>query len=142
MTLSSGNSAIKYIFCISVVIVLMGCSNESDNSSVADTALKELQEKYDELKQTEFDDPATWAADDFENIGDWEYRVLQIPYTSAVQLEEDFNKLGDAKWEVFWIERSNAGFMVILKKPSVSYLSKIPFSQIGRFVIGEPESSE
>jgi len=119
-----------------------GCADDSNEPSTADKALKELQSKYDELTQEDLDTPVQWAAEDFENIGDWEYKVLEVPYTSSAQLEEVFDELGNDRWEVFWIERNASGFIVMLKKPAISYISKIPFSQIGRFVIGDPDTAE
>jgi len=120
------------------LIFLCGCGGDSPDSSAAEKALSELQTKYDELTKKQLGDPAKWAADDIENIGDWEYQVRDIPYSSHGKLEAVLNVLGDERWEVFWIERTDVGFLVIVKKPAVSYLSKIPLSQIGLFLIGDP----
>ena len=127
---------------LATLLLLAGCGGDSIEPSAAEKALSELQAKYDELVQKQLDDPAKWAADDLENIGDWEYKVQEIPHISNSQLEEALNELGDERWEVSWIERTETGFLVILKKPSVSYLGKIPLSQIGRFVIGGQETTE
>ena len=130
---------------IAVLVCLAGCGGESTESvepSATDRALSELQAKYDEIAGDRFDDPVNWAAEDIENIGDWQYQVVDISFASPEQLEGELNALGDDRWEVFWMERSDSGFLVVLKKPAVSYLSKIPFSQIGGFVIGGGESTE
>lgn len=127
---------------LACVMICDGCAGDSDEPSAADKALQELQARYGELTQEDLDAPAQWAAEDFENIGDWEYKVLEMPYTSPTQLEELFNELGNDRWEVFWIERNASGFIVLLKKPAISYISKIPFSQIGRFMIGGPDTTE
>ena len=82
------------------------------------------------------DDPVSWAADDIENLGDWEYRVENLAFTSAEDLAEQLNTFGNDRWEVIWLEKTPSGFLAILKKPSISYLSKIPLSQLGRLVIG------
>jgi len=42
---------------------------------------------------------------------------------------------------VFWIENSNE-YRIMLKRPSRSYLSRNPLSQIGRFVIGGKDGQE
>ena len=137
-------SSINFVHCasLSILALLAGCGGESTEPSATDKALSELQAKYDEIAGDRFDDPATWAAEDIENIGDWEYRVLDVPYSSPEQLAAELNTLGDERWEVFWMERTDSGFLVVLKKPAISYLSKIPLSQIGRFVIGDPDAPE
>ena len=43
---------------------------------------------------------------------------------------------GNDRWEVIWLERTPDGFLAVLKKPSISYLSKVPLSEIGKYVIG------
>lgn len=133
---------------IAVLLGVAACDSESSEPStdpstepsVTQKALDELQAKYDELVGDQLDDPTQWAADDLENIGDWEYQVKEIPFESNEELTAALNELGNERWEVFWIERTDDGFLVLLKKPSVSYLSKIPLSQIGRFVIGGSDS--
>ena len=128
--------------CIAVLLGLSSCQNESGEPSAADNALSDLQRKYDELVEDRVGDPVQWAADDFENIGDWDYRVENLPFTSAEDLALRLNEFGDEKWEAIWLERTPEGFLVVLKKPSVSYLSKIPLSQLGKLVIGGAEGQE
>lgn len=136
-------SKLQFIFVsIFVFTHLVACDNAAERSSVAQDAFDELQKKYDELIEDKFDDPVKWAADDLENIGDWEYRVLIVAFDSPDDLTAEFNKLGNEKWEVIWMERSVEGFLVVAKKPSVSLLSQIPLSQLGRLVTGDSEGSE
>lgn len=121
---------------------LAGCQSESDEPSVARKAFDELQQKYDELVEDKLDDPVEWAAADIENFGDWDYRVENLAYSSPEELAAQLNELGNDRWEVIWLERKPGGFLAVLKKPSVSYLSKIPLSQIGSIVIGGQDSAE
>jgi hypothetical protein len=122
--------------------VLSGCQNESQESSAAQRAIDELQKKYDELVKDKVDIPVDWAAGDLENIGDWEYRVVSLSYSSPDDLESQLNEFGNERWEVIWLEDSPEGFLAVLKKPSISYLSKIPLSQIGGIVIGGSDGGE
>ena len=124
-------------FCMVISLVLSGCGGEADEQSAADKALEELQTKYDELTQKEIDNPVQWAADDLENIGDWEYKVEEFSSSDPEELEAVLNDLGDERWEVIWIEKNADGYVVFLKKPSVSYLNKIPFASFGRFIIDD-----
>ena len=122
--------------------VLSACQTESQESSAAQRALDELQRKYDELVKDKVDVPVEWATDDLEKIGDWEYRVESLSYSSPEDLAIQLNEFGNEKWEVIWLERTPEGFLAVLKKPSISYLSKIPLSQIGKLVIGGADGQE
>ena len=122
--------------------LLSACETDSQESSAAQRALDELQSKYDALVKDKVDAPVEWAKDDIENIGDWEYRVVNLSYASAEELESQLNEYGNDRWEVIWLEESPTGFLAVLKKPSISYLSKIPISQLGRIVISGPEGQE
>ncbi len=119
-----------------LVHALSACQPESEEPSAARKALDELQEKYDELVEEKLDVPVKWATDDIENLGDWEYRVENLSYSSTDDLAAQLNEFGNEKWELIWIERTPDGLLVVLKKPSVSYLSKIPLSELGKIVIG------
>ncbi|RZV38890.1 MAG: hypothetical protein EX272_01495 [Chromatiales bacterium] len=124
------------ILSLAAVASLAACENESQEPSAAAKALDDLQAKYDELVKDKVDVPVDWAAEDLENIGDWEYRVENIPYSSPEDFAAQLNVLGNERWEVIWLERTPDGFLAILKKPSISYLSKVPLSEIGKYVIG------
>ncbi len=108
---------------------------EPEERSATRKALDELQRKYDELVEDRFKDTVEWATDDIENIGDWEYRVESLTFASTDELADQLNELGNEKWEVIWFEKTPDGFMAVLKRPSISYLSKIPLSQLGRIVV-------
>jgi len=145
LLLSSQNKNVtKSILGLSIIALfaLAGCGGDPDEPSAADRALDELQSKYDELTTERLDAPVEWASEDLENIGDWDYKVEELAFTSAADLEQALNAFGDERWEVFWIEQHEAGFLVILKRPSISYLSKLPLSQIGRLVIGGSGSED
>ena len=45
-------------------------------------------------------------ANDLENIGDWEYKVIDLTDGCAAAMETTLNELGNDRWEVFWIENS------------------------------------
>ena len=133
----------KYIgLCLILVFGVAACGRESDEPSAAEKALDELQSKYEELSQKELKDPVKWAAEDLENIGDWEYKVEALPLDSAEEFEAALNELGNDRWEVIWMEKNTVGYTVFLKKPAVSYLNKIPLSSLGRFVIDDSGSEE
>ena len=121
---------------------LSACQTESEEPSAAQKALDELGRKYDELVEDKIEDPVQWATDDIENLGDWDYRVENLSFASEQDLADQLNELGNERWEVIWLERTPDGFLVVLKKPSVSYLSKIPLSGLGKIIIGGSDGKE
>lgn len=123
-------------------MLLGACESDSSEPSTAQRALDELQSKYDELLKDKVDVPVDWAAEDLENIGDWEYKVVNLAFRSPEDLQSQLNEFGNERWEVIWLEKSQGGFLAVLKKPSISYLSKIPISQLGRIVIGDPDAQQ
>ena len=113
-----------------------------EEPSTADRALDELQRRYESLQQQfeeltsdQLDAPVEWAQEDLENIGDWEYRVVEIGRLSAEELEATLNELGNERWEVIWIDDNLTGKTIILKRPAVSVLSKLPLSALGRLLM-------
>ena len=124
-------------------MLLAGCNPEpQDEVTGVRKAVENLQQQYDELIAERGGDPVEWAASDLENLGDWEYRVETIRLESEEAFAATLNEFGNERWEVIWLERTPGGFMVIMKKPSISLLSKIPLSQLGRFIIDGSEGSQ
>lgn len=119
-----------------------GEEESSDAPSATDRALSELQrgyeslqEQFEELTGDQLDAPVEWAQEDIENIGDWEYRVIETGRLSAEELQATLNELGNDRWEVIWIDGSLSGRTIILKRPAVSIISKLPLSAIGRLLM-------
>ena len=128
-------NAIFVALTVACFFIATGCERDATEPSVTESALDDLQAKYDELVEDKLESPVQWAADDLENIGDWEYKVVELSGANAASLETTFNEQGNDRWEVFWIENVRNGYRVMFKRPSRSYLSRIPLTQIGRFVI-------
>ena len=135
-------SKLQFVLASTILFTFLVACNNTERLPAGKDALEKLQKKYDELVEDKLEDPVKWAADDLEKIGDWEYRVLNVAFTSPDDLEAKLNKLGNERWEVIWMERSAEGFLIVAKKPSVSYLSRVPLSQLGRLVTGDSESSK
>ena len=122
---------------LALAAALSACGGgETDEPSAAERALEELQNQYDELAGDRLDAPVKWASDDLENIGDWEYKVVDLAGIPVADWETSLNELGDERWEIVWIEAGVDGRVAILKRPAVSLLSKIPLSQLGRLLMG------
>ena len=89
----------KYLRQILMIFALgllcSACEQPTDDSSAARKALEDLQQKYDELVEDKLGDPVEWAAEDIENIGDWDYKVENLSYDSPADLESQLNAFGD-----------------------------------------------
>lgn len=128
--------------CLSV---LSACNPETETETTStsstqdvsklESAMAELQNKYEELRQAKPTAAFDWASEDLKNIGDWEYKILELS-GSVTDLEDELNALGKERWQVFWIKDISANnIQVMLKRPTVSYLSKIPLSSLGKMMI-------
>lgn len=118
------------------VINLSGCSPGADGSSQTDQALKELRHLVEQAKEQVPSDPVEWAKEDLKRIGDWEYRIVSVGDAEDADLVASLNELGQERWEVFWVDRSNKGLRLFLKRPAISYLTKVPISGISNVIAG------
>ncbi len=129
-------------FILIVAFGLSACSESPQEPNAAQRAIDELQQKYDDLLKDKVDMPVDWASEDLENIGDWEYRVENIAFSTADEFANQLNEYGNDRWEVIWLEKTPNGYLAFMKKPSISYLSKIPLSQLGRILMNGTEGSQ
>ena len=136
------NTHLPLTLLLAFLFAISACSKSAEEPTAAEKALTDLQKKYDELTEGELDNPMQWASDDLGKIGDWEYRILQVSNVSAAEFEATLNEAGGERWEVIWIEKTLEGHSIVMKRPSVSILSKVPLSQIGRLVIGGRETEQ
>jgi len=119
-------------------------AQESDpiaEDSATARALEELTAAYDTLAGLlgQGSDAAVEGIQgDVENVGDWEYRVVLLADLSAESIESELNALGDERWEVFWVEPAGREIRFFLKRPAVSYLSRVPLSTLLRMLGGMP----
>lgn len=132
-----------FLLGVACISLTTGCNRDASEPSATEETINDLQSKYDELVEDKLESPVQWVTDDLENIGDWEYKVVDLSGAGPETLEETLNELGNDRWEAFWVENVRNDYRVMFKRPSKSYLSRIPLSQIGRFVIdGTGESQE
>lgn len=107
--------------------------------SATERALAQLTAAYDDLAERFGDEPGRaveWAEADFENLGDWEYRVVVLPDAMPEALEQALNALGQERWEAYWIAPSGNSLRIFLKRPAISYLSRVPLTTLLRMLAG------
>jgi hypothetical protein len=111
----------------------------AEDASRTSRALDELSEAYADLAALVDRNPGEaveWAQDDIENLGDFEYRIVEFARMPVEQLEAEFNAIGDERWEVFWMEPTETGLRVYARRSSISYLSRLPLSALVRLFSG------
>lgn len=104
--------------------------------SVEPGVWEEVERIYEKAKETGEHIPKDiyeWIRRDIENLGDWEYRVVEI-VGDANTLELKLNELGRERWECIWIEPSAQKTRFFLKRPVRSYLKTLPLSQLLKLI--------
>ena len=64
-----------------------------------------------------------WSQEDLANYGRWHYKVETISFDNVKGVEEKLNELGKEKWELVFIKEDKEKFLIMLKKPAISYLA-------------------
>lgn len=113
-----------------------------EQQSATSRALSELAAAYEGLSgllDQGSDEAVERVQEDIENLGDWEYRIIEFEEDSTESLESELNLLGNERWEVYWVEPTRDGIRFYLKRPSISYLSRVPLSTLMRMFVGGGE---
>ena len=118
------------------VLLASACEREPGAPSQAVQALEKVKRLYKEARDKVPEDPVEWAKEDIQRYGDWEYRIIVLADGEPSTLEERLNKLGEERWEVFWVERSDTDLRLFLKRPVKSYLRAVPLSELGKAISG------
>ena len=101
-----------------------------------------LYEQAKDAGETAADDVYEWAREDLEAIGDWEYKVEYFSNPTRIALEKKLNELGTERWEVVWIDRQGANLIVTMKRPSRTWLNKLPLGQLIKAAAGADGGDE
>jgi len=107
--------------------------------SMTTRLVEQLSAVYADIAALIGDNPAEavgWAQEDIENLGDWEYRIVEIDERDDADVEAALNALGNERWEVYWVADGNGSARFYLKRPSLSYLSRVPLSTLLRILPG------
>jgi len=135
----------KIFLTFAICLFFTACGSKEDESESAsqevvsklESAMTDLQSKYDDLRNSKPSEALDWAADDLKSIGDWEYKIIEFSALSVQDIEKALNKLGEERWQVFWVKEISADeLQFMLKRPTVSYLSKLPLSSLGKMMLG------
>ncbi len=97
----------------------------------------EVQRLYQSAKETGERVPKNiyeWIRRDIENLGDWQYRVVELETGDAKSVEGQLNELGQERWECIWVQTFGKKTRFFLKRPVRSYLTTLPLSQLLKLI--------
>ncbi len=83
---------------------------------------KKAKRKAVEMGETVPDKIPDWVKEDLENVGDWEYRVVEAP---RGELESALNELGAERWECFSVESHGKKSQLTFKRRKRSRLREL-----------------
>jgi len=124
------------VLVLAAVLLAIGCERDPRAPSQVERALTEVKRLYEKGRDGAPDDPVEWAKEDFQRWGDWEYRIVVMADGDLASVETQLNELGKERWEVFWIERTDSGLRVFMKRSAISYLRSVPVPGLGKALSG------
>ena len=113
--------------------------DEAGTVSATERALGALSSAYNDLTSRAGQgsgEAVDWAQSDIENLGDWEYRIVEFDGLTSSELEAELNQLGNERWEAYWVQGSGDAITVFMKRQPISYLSRVPLSTLLRLLAG------
>jgi hypothetical protein len=138
---SSGRLWARRLAVLAPLLLLLACGFDEGAPGRLPASLEELVEQlYQRAREAGEEvppDAMQWAREDLERAGDWEYRVVRVEADDDAAIEARLAALGAERWEAFWVERSGAGLRIFLKRRAVSYLRRLPLSELGRLFPGD-----
>jgi hypothetical protein len=113
---------------------------QGNTATESDISLwNQIQALYESAKKAGEIDAGSvteWLKSDYEGMGDWEYRVLQVNGKESASLETALNQAGAERWEVFWVREGGGNFTFFLKRPVRSYLRSVPLTDLLKMIPG------
>jgi hypothetical protein len=113
--------------------------DENTEKASGESLWIQIQALYESAKKAGDIDAGSvteWLKTDYEGMGDWEYRVIQVDGKESKALEEALNLAGAERWEVFWVREGGGNFTFFLKRPVRSYLRSIPLTDLLKLIPG------
>ncbi len=102
---------------------------ESPDEDASGRSWAEVREAYEKAKrkaremgESMPDKVPDWVKEDLENVGDWEYRVVDTPRD---ELEATLNELGRERWECFSVTVAGKKSQLVLKRRKRSRLREL-----------------
>ncbi len=129
----------RYILMLAVIavwaLVLCGCerpvsrpgtdgddATATDSPSMSYSQLKALYEKAKAAGEQVPEDILEWAKSDVKKIGTWDYKIVSVSLESEDAMLNELKRLGNQRWECFWVEPVPGGKRFYMKRAVRSYL--------------------
>ena len=94
----------------------------TDSPSMSYTLLKALYEKAKAAGEQVPEDILEWAKSDVKKIGTWDYKIVSVSSESEEAIVNELKRLGNLRWECFWVEPIPGGKRFYMKRAVRSYL--------------------
>ncbi len=95
---------------------------ETGTWSEVRAAYEKAKKKARSMGESVPDKIPDWVKEDLENVGDWEYRVVEAPRDG---LEATLNQLGAERWECFSVESHGKKSRLVFKRRKRSRLREL-----------------
>ena len=137
MVVPAGRAAAAAV-CCAALSVSLSCRDSSpapaSPESIGESEVwSEVERLYELAKRKGEEVPKDvyeWAKEDVQAIGNWEYKVQYFSNPNHIALENQLNELGKERWDVIWIDRQGPNLIVTMKRPSRTWLNKLPLGQL------------
>lgn len=100
----------------------------------AGRTLREIFQKAKEQGTTTAQDITEFVKEDIAKLGAWEYTSRTIGHEKPNEIVTMLNHMGRQKWECFWVDRQKNQTVLYFKKSPRSYISRIPFRDLIRYL--------
>jgi len=137
---------INYLLSLFIFIVFCFAFPQStaavDEKGEEENSQRNLKDDYESIKKSGeqwSQNVKEWIKTDIKKAGTWEYKIVTIKLNDLQILEMDLNKLGQNRWECFWVERQEDKIIMFFKRSQISYIRSIPAKEMLKLV---PDQSQ
>lgn len=134
------NLAVTLLIFLLTSVVFAAVEETPATDEVEESYWEQAKKMYEELISEDRnlkEDSKKWLSDDISRIGDWQYQVVVLDESDPIKVTEELNRLGEERWECFFVDELDGKLAFYFKKERISYLQKISELRIGRLIGGD-----
>ncbi len=134
----------KFLILLSLLISgnLIAQDQSEEEDAEKPSYWDRAKKAYEEIGSNDRDlseETKVWVQEDLEKIGDWEYKVVELRSQKSAEIEENLNKMGEERWECFFVRETKNSITLMFKRQKISYLQKASKLDWSRLVGGSEE---
>ena len=137
------NNYLLFLFIFIVFCFVFPQSSAAvDEKGEEENSQRNLKDDYERMKKSgkQWSQNATeWIKKDIKKAGTWEYKIVTTKLDDLQMLEMELNRLGQKRWEFFWVEREEDKIIMFFKKTRTSYIRSIPAKEMLKLVPDNPQ---